>query len=78
MVVVVFLFSNVSFVVDYILEYKMEGPMSKKIKEPPKGVNHKRNIKFLNPFLLQNAYEIRKWEDLLKGCLTWKNLHLLQ
>jgi hypothetical protein len=27
----------------------MEGPMSKKTKEPPKRANHKGNIKFLNP-----------------------------
>jgi hypothetical protein len=31
---------------------KMEGSTSKKIKEPPKKVNHKGNIKFLNPLLL--------------------------
>jgi hypothetical protein len=30
---------------------KMEGPMSKKTKEPPKRANHKGNIKFPNPFL---------------------------
>ncbi len=27
----------------------MEGPMSKKAKEPPKRANHKGNIKFPNP-----------------------------
>jgi hypothetical protein len=27
----------------------MEGPMSKKTKEPPKRANHKGNIDFLNP-----------------------------
>jgi hypothetical protein len=48
----------------------MERPMSKKTKEPPKRVNHKRNIKFLNPFLSQEAYQIGKEEDLLKECLT--------
>jgi hypothetical protein len=31
---------------------KMEEPMSKKAKEPPKRVNHKGNIKFPNPLLL--------------------------
>jgi len=30
---------------------KMEGSTSKKTKEPPKKVNHKGNIKFLNPLL---------------------------
>jgi hypothetical protein len=29
---------------------KMEGPTSKKTKEPPKRVNHKGNIKSSNPF----------------------------
>ncbi len=49
---------------------KMEGPMSKKTKEPPKKVNHKGNIKFSNPFLSRKAYQIRKAEDLLKGHLA--------
>jgi hypothetical protein len=31
---------------------KMEGPASKKIKEPPKRANHNLNIKFPNPLLL--------------------------
>jgi hypothetical protein len=48
----------------------MEGPMSKKTKEPPKRVNHKGNIKFLNPLLSQEAYQIGKGEDLLKGHLA--------
>jgi hypothetical protein len=52
----------------------MEGPMSKKTKEPPKRVNHKENhkgnVKFLSPLLLQEAYQIRKGEDLLKARLT--------
>jgi hypothetical protein len=49
---------------------KMEGPMfKKKTKESPKRVNHKGNIKFLNPFLSRKAYQIKKGEDLLKGCL---------
>jgi hypothetical protein len=44
--------------------------MSKKTKEPPKRANHKGNIKFSNPFLSKEAYQIRKEKDLLKGCLT--------
>jgi hypothetical protein len=40
------------------------------MKEPPKRAHHKENIKFLNPLLLQEAYQIRKGEDLLKGCLA--------
>jgi hypothetical protein len=31
---------------------KIERPMSKKAKEPPKRVNHKGKIKFPNPLLL--------------------------
>jgi hypothetical protein len=38
----------------------MEGPMSKKTKEPSKRANHKENIKFLNPLLLQEAYQGRE------------------
>jgi len=42
----------------------MEGPMAKETKEPPKHVNHEGNIKFPNPLLLQEAYQIRKnWEE---------------
>jgi hypothetical protein len=48
----------------------MEGPMSEKTTEPPKSGNYKGTIKFLSPLLLREAYEIRKGEDLLKGCLT--------
>jgi hypothetical protein len=48
----------------------MEGPMSKKTKEPRKRANHKENDKFSNPFLLQEAYQIRKGEDFLKRCLA--------
>jgi hypothetical protein len=46
----------------------MEGPTSKKMKEPPKPktANHNRNIKFPNHLLSQEAYLIRKGEDLLK------------
>ncbi len=39
----------------------MEGPTSKKTKEPLKKANDKGNIKFLNPLL---AYQIREGEDL--------------
>ncbi len=49
---------------------KMDGPTSKKTKEPPKRVNHKGNIKFSNHLQSQEAYQIRKGEDLLKGCLA--------
>jgi hypothetical protein len=45
----------------------MEGAMSKKTKKPLKKVNHQRNIKFLNPLLLREAYQTRKGKDLLKG-----------
>jgi hypothetical protein len=55
----------------------MEVPMSKKTKKTPKKANHKGNIKFPNPFLSRETYQIRKGEDLLKGCLVFKNLHLL-
>ncbi len=40
---------------------KMEAPMSKKTKQPPKRANHKGNIKFLNPL---PAFQIMKGEDL--------------
>jgi hypothetical protein len=43
---------------------KMEGPTSKKTKEPPKRVNHKGNIKFANFLLSQEG------EDMLKGRLA--------
>jgi hypothetical protein len=36
---------------------KMEGPTSKKTREPYKRVNHKGNIKFLNPLLSQEIYQ---------------------
>jgi hypothetical protein len=35
-------------------------PTSKKEKEPPKEANHKGNIKFPNPLLLQEAHQIMK------------------
>jgi hypothetical protein len=38
----------------------MEGPTSKKTKEPPKRANHKGNINFLNPLLSREGYQIRK------------------
>jgi hypothetical protein len=46
---------------------KMEGPTSKKTKESPKKVNHKGHIEISNPLLSQEAYQIGKGEDLLKG-----------
>jgi hypothetical protein len=42
----------------------MEGPTSKKTNEPPKRANQKGNIKFSNPFLSQDAYQIKKGEEL--------------
>jgi hypothetical protein len=39
---------------------KMEGPTSKKTKEPPKRANYKGNMKLPNPLLSQEAYQIRK------------------
>jgi hypothetical protein len=47
----------------------MERPKFKKTNEPLKKVNHKGDIKFLNPFLSPKTYQIKKGEDLLKGCL---------
>jgi hypothetical protein len=44
--------------------------MPKKTKEPPKRANHKGNIKFPDPLLSLEAYQIRKWEDLVKGSLA--------
>jgi hypothetical protein len=46
---------------------KQKDPRPKKTKEPPKRTHDKGNIKFLNPFLLQESYQIRKEEDLLNG-----------
>jgi hypothetical protein len=48
----------------------MGGLTSKKTKEPPKKVNHKENIKFLNPLFSQEAYQIRKGKDVLNRHLT--------
>jgi hypothetical protein len=39
---------------------KMEGPTSKKMKEPAKRVYHKGNIKFPNSLSLREAYQIKK------------------
>jgi hypothetical protein len=53
------------------IQKKQNGrPMSKKTKEPPYNANHKGNIKFSNPLISQEAYQVRKREDLSKGCLT--------
>jgi hypothetical protein len=38
-------------------------------KEPPKEGKPLGNIKFLSFLLLQKTYQIRKVQDLLKGCL---------
>ncbi len=46
---------------------KMGEQTSKKTKEPPKRADHKGNLKFLNPLQLQEAYQIMKEEDRLKG-----------
>jgi hypothetical protein len=35
---------------------KMEGPKSKKTKEPSKKGNHQGNIKFPNPLISHEAY----------------------
>ncbi len=53
-------------------EYKEQNErnLSKKANEPPWKVDHKENIKILNPLLLRKAYQIRKGEVLLKGCWT--------
>jgi hypothetical protein len=49
----------------------MERP-TRRQKKTPKKVKCKGNIKILNPFPWQEAYQIRKGEDLMKGCLTFK------
>jgi hypothetical protein len=49
---------------------KMEGPTSKKTREPSKKVNHKREHQVLNPLLSQEKDQIEKGEDLLKGYLA--------
>jgi hypothetical protein len=45
---------------------KTEGPVSKKIKESSKETKPQRNIKFSNPLLSREAYQIMKREDALK------------
>jgi hypothetical protein len=40
----------------------MEGPTSKKTKEPPKRANHKGNIKFPNPSCPQKHIKIMEGE----------------
>jgi hypothetical protein len=57
---------------------KMEGSTSKMKREPSKRENHKGNIKFLNPLLLQETYQIGKGGGPLKGHLAQKNPHLRQ
>jgi hypothetical protein len=49
----------------------MEEPTSMKTKEPHKRANHKGNEHQVPepPLLSQEAYQIRKGEDLLKGSL---------
>jgi hypothetical protein len=47
------------------LRNKMEGATFKKTNEPLKRANHKGNIKFLNPLLSQEAYQIRKRDETL-------------
>jgi hypothetical protein len=48
----------------------MKGPAFKKTKEPTYRANHKGNNKFLNVLLSREVYQIRKGENLLKGCLA--------
>jgi hypothetical protein len=50
---------------------EMEEPTSMKTKEPHKRANHKGNEHQVPepPLLSQEAYQIRKGEDLLKGSL---------
>jgi len=49
---------------------KWKDPPPRRPKKPLKRVNHKENIKFLNPLLSQEAYPIRKGKDFLRGRLT--------
>jgi hypothetical protein len=42
----------------------MEDSHPRRQMKPLKRVNHKENIKFLNPLLSQEAYQIRKGKDL--------------
>jgi hypothetical protein len=52
-------------------EYKEQNGRThvQEIKKPPKKANHKENIKFPNPLMLREAYQIRKGQNLWKGCL---------
>ncbi len=52
---------------------KRESPTSKETNELPKRMDHKGNIKFPNPLRSQEAYQIRKGEDLVKGHLARKS-----
>jgi hypothetical protein len=45
----------------------MQGLTSKKTNEPPKRANQKGSVKSPNPLQLQEAYHLRKGEDVLKG-----------
>jgi hypothetical protein len=49
-------------------EYKQQNERThvQKDKKIPKKTNHKKNIKFLDPFLSQEAYQIRKGQTSLK------------
>jgi hypothetical protein len=49
---------------------KREGATSKKMKEPPNEGKPPRYIKLPNPLMSQEAYQIMKREDLLKGHLA--------
>jgi hypothetical protein len=51
-------------------KHPKKGKTRNKMEGPPKKVNHKGNIKFLKPILSQEAYQIGKGEDLLKGHLA--------
>jgi hypothetical protein len=48
-----------TLVLSPLTPYKLKGPASQKTKEPRTTVNHKGSIKFPNPLLLQEAYQIR-------------------
>jgi hypothetical protein len=47
------IFSNTNIFNVKMMSNKMEGPTSKKSKEPLKRANHKGNIKFLKPLMSQ-------------------------
>ncbi len=53
---------------------KMKAPMSKKTKEPPKRANHKGNIKFTNPLMSREAYQMEPAKRANhKGNITFPN-----